>query len=131
MKIAVEVIEGKHDIVAKYKNEILRDVILPSKQAHPAANFILVGANAMNHRARVATAYKQTNNIIAEDWPARSPHLSVIEYAWDMLQRATTSSKQPVRCYPRRVQQLGPEQAEAAGAERSKQVPWDGLSQVR
>ena len=59
----------------------------PFGQAHPAKNFILVG-DATSHRARVVTAYKRANNIIAEDWPARSLDLNVIEHAWDTLQRA-------------------------------------------
>ena len=36
----------------------------------------------------------RANNIITEDWPARSLHLNVTEYAWDMLQRAD-NARQP------------------------------------
>ena len=67
---------------------------MPFQQAHPAENFILVDDNATSHRARVVTVYKQANNIITEDWPARSLHLNVTEYAWDMLQRAD-NARQP------------------------------------
>ena len=67
---------------------------MPFQQAHPAENFILVDDNATSHRARVVTVYKQANNIITEDWPARSPHLNVTEHARDMLQRAV-NARQP------------------------------------
>ena len=76
-KIPLEFIEGNMT-AAKYSDKILRDVILPFQQAHPAENFILVDDNATSHRARVITVYKQDNNIITEDWPARSPDLNVI-----------------------------------------------------
>ena len=84
-KIALEVIEG-NVTAARYRDEILRDVILPFQQAHPAENFILVDDHATSHRGRVATAYKQANNII-EDWQARTLDLNVIQHAWDILQR--------------------------------------------
>ena len=51
----MEVIEG-NITAAKYRDEILRDVILPFQQAHQTENFIFVGDNATNHRARVVTA---------------------------------------------------------------------------
>ena len=76
-KITLEVIKG-NKTAAKFRDEILHDVILPFQQAHPAENFILVDDNATSHRARVITVYKQDNNIITEDWPARSPDLNVI-----------------------------------------------------
>ena len=68
-----------------------RDEILPFQRAHPAENVILVDDNATSYRTRVVTAYKQANNIITEDWPARSPDRSVIEHAWDMLQRVVNA----------------------------------------
>ena len=72
----------------KYRDEILCNIILPFKQAHQAANFILVDDNVEHHHARVITAYKQANNIITEDWQVHSTDLKVIKHAWDMLQRA-------------------------------------------
>ena len=90
--MALEVIEGNMTAV-KYINEILRDVILPFQQAHPAETFILVDDNATSHRARVVTAYKHADNISTEDWQARSPDLSVIEHAWDMLQRVVNAQQ--------------------------------------
>ena len=57
-KIPLEFIEGNMT-AAKYSDKILRDVILPFQQAHPAENFILVDDNATSHRARVVTVYKQ------------------------------------------------------------------------
>ena len=89
------VIEGNMT-TAKYRYKILNDIILPFQHAHPTENFILVDDNATSYRTRVVTAYKQANNIITEDWPARSPDRSVIEHAWDASEgclRATTSPK--------------------------------------
>ena len=87
------VIESKVT-VAKYRDEFLRDIILPFEHAHSAENSIIVNDNATSHRARVVTVYKQANNIITEDWPARSPHLNVTEHALDILQRAD-NARQP------------------------------------
>ena len=122
------VIESKVT-VAKYRDEFLRDIILPFEHAHPAENFILVDDNSTSHCARVVTAYKQANNVIIEDWPARFPDLNVTEHTWGMLRRAV-NEQLPVPnglaelslAVPRRVEQLGPERAEAAGAQRSKEV---------
>ena len=87
------VIESKVT-VAKYRDEFLRDIILPFEHAHSAENSIIVNDNATSHRARVITAYKQANNIITEDWLARSPDLNVIEHSWDMFQRVV-NARQP------------------------------------
>nr|KAG5690334.1 hypothetical protein BaRGS_027631 [Batillaria attramentaria] len=54
-KIALEVIDGNMTAV-KYRDDILRDVILPFKQQHPVENFILVDDNATSHRARIVQA---------------------------------------------------------------------------
>ena len=61
-RIALEVIKGNM-IATKYR-DVLPDVF---QQAQPAENFILVDDNAMSHRARAVTTYKQANNIIIED----------------------------------------------------------------
>ena len=79
-KIALKVIEGNMN-AAKYREEILRDVIVPIQEAHLAENFILLDDNTTSHRARIVTAYKQVNNITTVDWPARYPDLNVIEHA--------------------------------------------------
>ena len=92
-QIAFEVVQGNMT-AAKERDEILRDVIMPFHHAHPVENFVLVDDDATSHRARVATAYKRANNIITEDWPARSPHLNVTEHAWEMLQRVV-NARQP------------------------------------
>nr|KAG5698193.1 hypothetical protein BaRGS_030556 [Batillaria attramentaria] len=65
-KIALEAIGGNMTAV-KYRDDILRDVILPFKQQHPVENFILVDDNATSHRGRIVQAYKNTTNIVTED----------------------------------------------------------------
>ena len=92
-KIPLRVIEGNMN-ATKYRDEILRDIIVPFQEAHPPENFILLDDNATSHRTRIITAYKQANNITTVDWPARSPDLNVIEHAWDMLQKAV-NARQP------------------------------------
>ena len=95
-KIALTVIEGNMN-AAKYRDEILRDVIVPFQEAHPAENFILLDDNATSHRARIVIAYKQANNITTVDWPVRSPDLNVIDMGYPSESRActTTSSQHP------------------------------------
>ena len=81
--------------------------------------------NATSNRAGVVTA-----NIIIEDWPARFPDLNVTEHTWGMLRRAV-NEQLPVPnglaelslAVPRRVEQLGPEEAETADAQPFKPVP--------
>ena len=75
-KIALRVIEGNMNAV-KYRDEILRDIIVPFQEAHPEENFILLNDNAASHRARIVTAYKKANNITTVEWPARSSDLNV------------------------------------------------------
>ena len=128
-KIALKVIEGNTNAV-KYWDEILRDVTLPFQQANPEDNFILADGNATSHRARIhVTGYKQANNIITEEWPARTD-MNVtrarLGYAPEGRQRPTTSCKQPGRALQgcsRRMGQVGTEQTETAGPQCSKQVP--------
>ena len=93
--------------------------------------FCLTYGSFTSHCAIVATAYKQANNIITEDWPVRSADVKVIQHAWNMLKR-DVYARQPApnnlaelvwySAGPRRVEPLGPKRAEAAGAQSSKQV---------
>nr|KAG5712395.1 hypothetical protein BaRGS_023974 [Batillaria attramentaria] len=115
-KIALEVIDGNMTAV-KYRDDILRDVILPFKQQHPVENFILVDDNVTSHRARIIQAYKNTTNIVTEDWPARSPDLNVTEHVWDMLQRAVRDRQPP----PNNVAELT----------RAVQEEWNNLDQQK
>jgi hypothetical protein len=47
----------------KYRDEILREVILPYIQDHPDENVTLVDDNARPRRARVVTEFKEAHNI--------------------------------------------------------------------
>ena len=66
-------------------------------------DFILMDDNARPHRARVVEQYLQAETIDRMDWPARSPDISPIEHAWDLLQAAV--SARPVQ--PASLQELG------------------------
>ena len=54
-KIALRIIEGNMN-AAKYRDEILRDVIVPFQETHTAESFILLDDNATSHRPRIVTA---------------------------------------------------------------------------
>ena len=50
--------------------------------------------NAITHHARIVNAYLEDQGIHWMYWPARSPDVSPIKHAWDMLQR-WVSAHQP------------------------------------
>lgn len=43
--------------------------------------------NATPHRARIALQFLEEHEVPTLPWPARSPGLSPIEHAWDLLGR--------------------------------------------
>ena len=47
--------------------------------------------NVRPHRAHVTNQYLEDATIVRMDWPARSPGMSPIEHAWDMLQKAISA----------------------------------------
>ena len=44
--------------------------------------------NSRPHRAHVVNGFLQANDIARLEWPACSPDMNPIEYAWDRLNRA-------------------------------------------
>jgi hypothetical protein len=47
--------------------------------------------NTRTNRAHTTNQYLEDATIVRMDWPARSPDLSSIEHAWDMLEKAISS----------------------------------------
>ena len=125
----MEVIEGNMT-AAKYRDEILRGAILPFQQACPAENFIFLDDNA----SRLQTSQRNHHWRLAGVFSRSERDRARLGYASEGSLCATTSPKQPgcaFCCCPRRVEPLGPEPAQTACAQRSKQVPWGDSSQRR
>lgn len=75
----------------KYVNEIVIPHVIPTVQQH---SLLFQHDNAPPHRASLVSQCLQQHGIPQIPWPARSPDLSPIEHAWDMLGRRIR------QCYP-------------------------------
>ena len=79
---------------ARYRDDILRPIVMPTLRAMGRGS-ILQDDNAPPHRAMVARAFLQQQNIPRMDWPARSPDLAPIEHLWDSLGRSVRDNHPP------------------------------------
>ena len=71
---------------ARYGNEILHPIVRPFAGA-VGPEFVLMDDNTRPYRARVVNVYLEQESIERIEWPAYSPDLNPIEYAWDIIQR--------------------------------------------
>jgi len=86
---------------ARYRDEILRPVVVPFLQRHrPGA--IFQQDNATSHTCHVSRTFLRQNNVQVLDWPARSSDLSPIEHVWDVLGRRVRRRQ----IKPRNLQEL-------------------------
>lgn len=72
----------------RYREQVLRPVVVQYINTRPAANFIFQQFNARPDVARENQAYFNQNGIAVLPWPALSADMSHIEHLWDMLDRA-------------------------------------------
>ena len=85
----------------RYRDEILIPEVLPyirrARRRHAAnrQHIEFQQDNAPPHKGRVVTQWFQRNNIPVMPWPARSPDLSPIENAWDLLGRRVAARVTP------------------------------------
>lgn len=97
---------------ARYREEILRQVMLPHIRAN--GPMVFMQDNAPPHTARETMRFLQGNNVRVLDWPPRSPDLNPIENIWDEVDR--------------RLREL-PVQLDLAQLDRDIHQVWQGLPQ--
>ncbi|GFT78416.1 transposable element Tc3 transposase [Trichonephila clavipes] len=81
---------------------IYRDVILEQQvrllRGAMGAEFLFMDDNARPHCANIVDGCFQSEEITRMDWPAYSPDLNQIEYAWDMLGQRIAARQPPPTC---------------------------------
>ncbi|XP_041354587.1 E3 ubiquitin-protein ligase rnf213-alpha-like [Gigantopelta aegis] len=75
----------------RYCDEIITPVVIPFLQQHPG--FLFQHDNTRPDTARLTTNLLERNRIQVLNWPPKSPDLSPIEHAWDLLGRRPMGSR--------------------------------------
>lgn len=80
----------------KYRDDILRDIVVPHFDAHNLASRPLyMDDNARPHRARVVREYLESEAVDVIPWPAMSPDLNPLEHVWDQIGRQIDEKEPP------------------------------------
>ncbi|GFX56916.1 transposable element Tcb2 transposase [Trichonephila clavipes] len=70
----------------RYSDEILRPIVVPYA-AEIGDDLILMDDNCRSHRANLVEDFLFEEGIVRMEWPASSPDMNPIEYAWGALGR--------------------------------------------
>ena len=81
--------QGKPDICVLDQNvtgrlylNILQNNLVPNMRQYYGNNWILVGDNAISHRANLVQGYLATEDITRLEWPPYNPDMNPIENRW-------------------------------------------------
>ena len=80
-KTPLIVIDGNMT-VHRYRDEVLQPVALPYLRGNLGPNAVFQNDNARPHRARIINEYLRNEGIERMEWPANSPHRTLVGSAW-------------------------------------------------
>ena len=90
----MHVLQGNPNGIA-YRDNVLKAHVVPHFDNHPLADRpIFMNDNARLHRSRMMREFRQQEAIDTFQWPAMSPEINPIEYAWDFIDR-TVNERNP------------------------------------
>ncbi|GFV28658.1 transposable element Tcb1 transposase [Trichonephila clavipes] len=100
----------------RYRDEILRPIVVPYVAAAIGDDFILMDDNCRPHRANLVEDFLFKERIVQMEWPMCSPDMNPTEYVWDALGRRVAGRQPP----PQTLQEL----------ERALLEDWDRIPQL-